>query len=177
MADAGLRWCGATPLSTGWRISISVNPIDVCRCVNSGAKVDIPGLRRRLAPDMQPFIYQVQSACDYVKGAAAWLSGQRPPKHEDKERTIDEVRARIRKTAAFVKSVKGINMWALNGSVALPDRDLTDPELLVTSNFVICSNGQRSTKFMGPRKSLVAHIDAVVAQGKPSKRGSRRSGS
>ena len=33
----------------------------------------------RLAPDMQHFIYQVQSACDYVKAAAAWLSGQTPP--------------------------------------------------------------------------------------------------
>lgn len=59
----------------------------------------------RLAPDMQPFVYQVQSACDYVKGAAAWLSGQRPPKHEDNERTIDEVRARIRKTVAFAESI------------------------------------------------------------------------
>ncbi len=27
----------------------------------------------RLAPDMQHFIYQVQSACDYVKLGAAWL--------------------------------------------------------------------------------------------------------
>jgi uncharacterized protein len=59
----------------------------------------------RLAPDMKPFIYQVQSACDYVKAAAAWLSGQTPPKHDDNERTIDEVRARIRKTAAFAESV------------------------------------------------------------------------
>jgi hypothetical protein len=59
----------------------------------------------RLAPDMQPFTYQVQSACDYVKAAAAWLSGQAPPKHEDNERTIDELRARIRKTVAFVESV------------------------------------------------------------------------
>ena len=59
----------------------------------------------RLAPDMQPFIYQVQSACDYAKGAAAWLSGQKPPKHEDTEQTIDEVRARIRKTVAFTESV------------------------------------------------------------------------
>jgi len=33
----------------------------------------------RLAPDMKPFIYQVQSACDYVKAAAAWLSGQGHP--------------------------------------------------------------------------------------------------
>jgi uncharacterized protein len=60
----------------------------------------------RLAPDQHHFIYQIQSACDYVKAAAAWLSGQTPPKHEDNEQTIDELRARIRKTVAFVESVK-----------------------------------------------------------------------
>jgi hypothetical protein len=59
-----------------------------------------------LAPDMKDFIYQVQSACDYVKAGAAWLSGQTPPKHEDDEQTIDELRARIRKTVAFAESVK-----------------------------------------------------------------------
>jgi hypothetical protein len=63
-------------------------------------------LTSRLAPDQHHFIYQVQSACDYVKGAAAWLSGQTPPKHEDNERTIDELRERIRKTVAFVNSVE-----------------------------------------------------------------------
>lgn len=31
-------------------------------------------LTSRLAPDMKDFIYQLQSACDYVKGGAAWLS-------------------------------------------------------------------------------------------------------
>src|SRR5262249_57794431 len=60
----------------------------------------------RLAPDMEPFIYQVQSACDYVKGAAAWLSGQTPPQHPDNEQTLEQVRARIRKTIAFAESVK-----------------------------------------------------------------------
>src|ERR1700730_8337834 len=60
----------------------------------------------RLAPDMMPFIYQVQSACDYVKAAAAWLSGQTPPRHEDNEQTIEEIRARILKTVAFAESVK-----------------------------------------------------------------------
>jgi hypothetical protein len=60
----------------------------------------------RLAPDMQPFTYQVQSACDYLKGAAAWLSGQTPPRHEDNERTVEELRARIRKTVAYVESIK-----------------------------------------------------------------------
>jgi hypothetical protein len=59
----------------------------------------------RLAPDMKDFVYQIQSACDYVKGAAAWLSGQTPPKHQDAEQTIGEVRERIRKTVAFAESV------------------------------------------------------------------------
>jgi uncharacterized protein len=62
-------------------------------------------LRSRLAPDMQDFIYQVQSACDYVKAAAAWLSGQMPPQHPDTEQTIGELRARIRKTVDFADSV------------------------------------------------------------------------
>src|SRR5262249_41677244 len=60
----------------------------------------------RLAPDMQPFVYQVQSACDYLKAAAAWLSGQTPPRHEDNEQTIEELRARIQKSIAFAGSGK-----------------------------------------------------------------------
>src|ERR1700742_4358967 len=59
----------------------------------------------RRAADMQPFSYQIQSACDYVKAAAAWLSGQMPPKHDDNEGTVDELRARIRMTVAFAESI------------------------------------------------------------------------
>jgi len=62
-------------------------------------------LQARLAPDQLPFVYQVQSACDYIKGAAAWLSGQAPPQHPDTEKTIDDVRLRIQKTIAFAESV------------------------------------------------------------------------
>jgi hypothetical protein len=63
-------------------------------------------LNSRLAPDQKPFIYQIQSACDYIKAAAAWLSGQAPPKHPDTEQTVEDLRARIRKTVAFVDSVE-----------------------------------------------------------------------
>ncbi len=73
----------------------------------SDRKFDISVLlQARLAPDQHPFIYQVQSACDYVKAAAAWLSGQTPPKHPDTERTLSDVRSRIQKTIAFAESVK-----------------------------------------------------------------------
>jgi hypothetical protein len=69
-------------------------------------KMDIDVLLNgRLAPDMKPFIYQVQSASDYLKGGAAWLSGQKPPVYDDNERTTDELRARIQKTVAFVESL------------------------------------------------------------------------
>jgi hypothetical protein len=63
-------------------------------------------LRSRLAPDQRDLIYQVQSACDYVKAGAAWLSGQAPPKHADNEKTMSEVRARIRKTVVFAEGVQ-----------------------------------------------------------------------
>ncbi len=69
-------------------------------------------LNGRLAPDMKPLIYQVQSACDYVKAAAAWLSGQTPPKHEDNEQTLEELRARVRKTVDFAESVAKHNTKA-----------------------------------------------------------------
>jgi hypothetical protein len=62
-------------------------------------------LNGRLAPDMKPFIYQVQSASDYLKGGAAWLSRQKPPVYDDNEKTIDELRARIQRTVAFVESL------------------------------------------------------------------------
>jgi hypothetical protein len=62
-------------------------------------------LTSRLAPDMHDFTYQVQSACDYVKAAPAWLSGQTPPSHKDTEQSIADLRARIRKTIDFAESV------------------------------------------------------------------------
>jgi len=59
----------------------------------------------RLAPDMYPLTRQVQIACDQVKSVAARLAGQKPPKFEDNEQTLDELKARIRRTLDYVKSV------------------------------------------------------------------------
>jgi uncharacterized protein len=59
----------------------------------------------RLFPDMYPLARQVQIACDTAKGAAARLAQLEPPKHEDNETTLDELKARIAKTLDFVKSV------------------------------------------------------------------------
>jgi hypothetical protein len=60
-------------------------------------------LNARLFPDMFPVTRQVQIACDFAKGAVARLAGQEPPKYEDTETTIDELKARIAKTLDFIK--------------------------------------------------------------------------
>jgi hypothetical protein len=61
-------------------------------------------LQERLAPDMLPFVKQVQIACDTAKGAAARLANIENPKHEDNEASFAELAARIHKTLDFLKS-------------------------------------------------------------------------
>ena len=62
-------------------------------------------LALRLAPDMLPFAKQIQIASDAAKGCAARLAGVEIPKWEDTETTLDELRARVRKTIDYVQSV------------------------------------------------------------------------
>ena len=59
----------------------------------------------RLYPDMFPLTSQVQIACDQAKGGGARLAGVEPPKFEDNEKTIPELKARIAKTLAYVKTL------------------------------------------------------------------------
>jgi hypothetical protein len=58
----------------------------------------------RLAPDMLPFVKQIQIASDNAKFGVARLGNIEAPKFEDNEKTLDELRARIRKTIDFIKS-------------------------------------------------------------------------
>lgn len=59
----------------------------------------------RLFPDMLPMARQVQIACDAAKGVVARLAGVEIPVHEDNEKTLAELKARIAKTIVFVQSV------------------------------------------------------------------------
>ena len=59
----------------------------------------------RLAPDMLPFTRQIQITSDGVKGCMSRLAGVEIPKWEDTEASLDDLRARIRKTLDFVRSV------------------------------------------------------------------------
>ena len=62
-------------------------------------------LNARLFPDMFAFTRQVQSACDQAKNGAARLARIDAPSYEDNEKTIAELKARIAKTVAFVKTL------------------------------------------------------------------------
>lgn len=58
----------------------------------------------RLFPDMYALTPQVQIAGDHAKGAVARLTGNEPPKYEDTEKTLDDLKARIAKTVAYVET-------------------------------------------------------------------------
>jgi hypothetical protein len=57
----------------------------------------------RLAPDMFPLIRQVQIATDHAKGCCARLAGVDVPKYADDEATLADLKARIARTAEFVR--------------------------------------------------------------------------
>ena len=59
----------------------------------------------RLAPDMLPLKNQVYIATDGAKGCGARLAGVDIPKFEDVETTFPELKARVAKTIAFLKTL------------------------------------------------------------------------
>ncbi len=75
----------------------------------------------RLRPDMFGLARQVQAACDGAKNGSARLAGAEPPKFEDKEATIEELKARIQATLDFLKT---IDPKALDGAA---DREIVLP--------------------------------------------------
>jgi uncharacterized protein len=78
-------------------------------------------LNTRLFPDMFPLTRQVQSACDQAKNGGARLASIAPPRYEDTEKTVAELRKRIAKTIAFLKTLDA-------GSInAAADREITFP--------------------------------------------------
>jgi hypothetical protein len=62
-------------------------------------------LNARLFPDMFAFTRQVQVVCDQAKNGSSRLAGVEPPKFEDNEKTFAELKARVAKTLAYVKTL------------------------------------------------------------------------
>ena len=70
-------------------------------------------LGARLAPDMHPLTRQVQIASDIAKNSVARLAAQEPPRFEDTETTIDQLRARLARAIDYLRSIPAS---ALEGS-------------------------------------------------------------
>ena len=56
----------------------------------------------RLAPDQFAFARQLQVTCDTAKLAASRLTGKEAPKQEDTEKSLEELRARVRSVVSYL---------------------------------------------------------------------------
>jgi len=96
-------------------------------------------LAQRLSPDMYPLTKQVQAACDAAKYACAYLAGKQAPSHPDTEKTIDELRARIRTAISYLETFKREEFnGAADRKVAPPwlgGKWLTAPDYLFQAAF------------------------------------------
>ena len=66
---------------------------------------DAAFVEARLFPDMFTLARQVRVATDMSKGAGARLAGIEIPKFEDNEKTLPELKARLRKAIDFLKTL------------------------------------------------------------------------
>jgi uncharacterized protein len=73
----------------------------------------------RLSPDMLPFASQIRIACDAAKTAAASLAGKEPPRHEDNEKTMEELRARIGKCLAYLETFTAADFERTNAKTVV----------------------------------------------------------
>lgn len=78
-------------------------------------------LNSRLAPDMFALARQVQIATDLAKNGVSRLAGVEPPRYEDNETTIEQLKARLAKTIAYMKT---LDRKQIDGSA---EREITFP--------------------------------------------------
>jgi uncharacterized protein len=96
--------------------------LDKAEADASAKKIDSSVLlNSRLYPNMFALTRQVQIASDQAKNSSARLAGVEAPRYEDNETTIDQLKARIAKTVAYLKTLdpKQIDASA--------DREITFP--------------------------------------------------
>jgi len=78
-------------------------------------------LHSRLSPDMFDLTRQVQVVTDQARRGSARLAGVEPPSYEDTETTIDQLKARLAKTVAYLKALDRKQIEAS------ADREITFP--------------------------------------------------
>jgi len=69
----------------------------------------------RIAPDMHPLSFQIQTATDHVKGSLSRLTGRDIPSWPDTEKTIDDLKARIQKALDYAATFKAADLDGTDG--------------------------------------------------------------
>ena len=90
----------------------------------------------RLAPDMLPFTRQIQIASDAAKACMARLAGVEAPKWDDNEASLDDLRARVRKTIDYVNSFSAAQIDGSDGREILVPRRTSEPLVFTGENFL-----------------------------------------
>jgi hypothetical protein len=75
----------------------------------------------RLYPDMFALVRQVQIAADQAKNGLSRLAGVEAPRYEDNETTLEQLKARLAKTVAYIKT---LDRKKIDAST---DREITFP--------------------------------------------------
>lgn len=78
-------------------------------------------LNSRLAPDQFPLLKQVQIVTDSAKLCAARLSGVTAPTHDDQEKTLEELNARIDSVVSYLNGLKA------DSFTGAEDKKITQP--------------------------------------------------
>lgn len=95
--------------------------IEKAQCFAESRKFD-PNLfcDCKLAPDMFTFTRQIQIACDVAKSVAASLTDKKAPTHENGEKSLDELKIRIKKCTNFLKECQKEECNGVNANSVIP---------------------------------------------------------
>ena len=98
-------------------------------------------LNWRLAPDMLPLLRQVRIATELPARAMSRVAGADMPSFADDEETISQLRDRIKKAHAFIKSLPADALDANPGDPITfpvgPENKMTLPRLSYAQNFIL----------------------------------------
>jgi hypothetical protein len=96
--------------------------LDKAEAYATAKKIDSAVLLRwRLAPDMFDLVRQVLIAADQAKNGSSRLAGVEAPRYEDNEATVEQLKARLAKAVAYLKTLDRAKIDAS------ADREITFP--------------------------------------------------
>ena len=95
--------------------------LDKAAAYAAAKKIDPAVLLHRVCSRTCLIYRQVQVAADNAKNGSARLAGVEPPRYEDNETTIDQLKARLTRTVAYLKT---LDRKAIDSSA---DREITFP--------------------------------------------------